>query len=111
MALFYRRPATGRAIDRGGARLRWRDSRLRDLVPRRLDRPPGRWLGSTMWGTDSPRVLERVEGRLGELVLRADGTDFEVISNGVFLMDTHHPWSRPCRPSALRKDSATGVQA
>jgi len=43
-----------------------------------------------MWGTDSPRVLERVEGRLGELVLRADGTDFEVISNGVFLMDTRN---------------------
>lgn len=37
---------------------------------------------------DSPRVLERVAGRLGELVLRGDGRDFEVISNGVFLMDT-----------------------
>jgi len=43
-----------------------------------------------MWSTDSPRVLERVEGRLGELVLRTDGTDFEVISNGVFLMDTRN---------------------
>jgi spermidine synthase len=41
-----------------------------------------------MWEADSPRVLERVAGRLGELVLRGDGTDFEVISNGVFLMDT-----------------------
>jgi spermidine synthase len=37
---------------------------------------------------DRPRVLERVEGRLGELVLRSDRGDFEVISNGVFLMDT-----------------------
>jgi spermidine synthase len=36
----------------------------------------------------SPRVLERVDGRLGELVLRGDGRDFEVISNGTFLMDT-----------------------
>jgi spermidine synthase len=37
---------------------------------------------------DSPRVLERVAGRLGELVLRGHGRDFEIISNGVFLMDT-----------------------
>lgn len=37
---------------------------------------------------EGPRVLERVAGRLGELVLRGDGTDFELISNGVFLMDT-----------------------
>ena len=41
-----------------------------------------------MWEPDRQRVLERVEGRLGELVLRSDGRDFEVISNGVFLMDT-----------------------
>jgi spermidine synthase len=41
-----------------------------------------------MWEPERPRVLERVEGRLGELVLRGDGRDFEVISNGVFLMDT-----------------------
>jgi spermidine synthase len=39
---------------------------------------------------DSPQVLERVAGRLGELVLRGDGRDFEVISNGVFLMDTRN---------------------
>jgi spermidine synthase len=38
----------------------------------------------------SPRVLERVQGRLGELVLRGDGRDFEIISNGVFLMDTRN---------------------
>lgn len=37
---------------------------------------------------DAPRVLERVNGRLGELVLRGDGRDFEIIGNGVFLMDT-----------------------
>jgi len=41
-----------------------------------------------MGDPDAPRVLERVTGRLGELVLRGDGSDFEVISNGVFLMDT-----------------------
>jgi spermidine synthase len=39
---------------------------------------------------DSPVVLERVAGRRGELVLRRDGADFEVISNGVFLMDTRN---------------------
>lgn len=33
-------------------------------------------------------VLERVVGRCGELVLRTDGEHFEVIANGVFLMDT-----------------------
>ncbi|HZD38268.1 MAG TPA: hypothetical protein VE664_06480 [Actinomycetes bacterium] len=38
----------------------------------------------------SPKILERVSGRLGELVLRGDGADFEVISNGVFLMDTRN---------------------
>jgi hypothetical protein len=69
-------------------------------------------LGSTMVGEASrAEVLERVQGRLGELVLRGDGPDFEVISNGVFLMDTSHPRSRPWTGSALRKGSATGVQA
>ena len=34
------------------------------------------------------RVLERAATRRGELVLRRSGTEFEIISNGVFLMDT-----------------------
>jgi hypothetical protein len=33
-------------------------------------------------------VVERVTTPRGELVLRRDGEHFEVISNGVFLMDT-----------------------
>jgi len=33
-------------------------------------------------------VVERVTTPRGELVLRQDGEHFEVISNGVFLMDT-----------------------
>lgn len=37
---------------------------------------------------EPPRVLERVETARGELVLRGDGEHLEVISNGVFLMDT-----------------------
>lgn len=35
-------------------------------------------------------VLERVRGVCGELVLRKVDTDFEVIANGVFLMDTRN---------------------
>jgi spermidine synthase len=38
--------------------------------------------------TDEPRVLERVTTPRGELMLRQVGDDLEVISNGVFLMDT-----------------------
>jgi spermidine synthase len=35
-------------------------------------------------------VLDRVEGLSGELVLRRSGEDFEVIANGMFLMDTRN---------------------
>ena len=38
--------------------------------------------------TDAPEVLERVSTARGELVLRRREGDLEVISNGVFLMDT-----------------------
>ena len=38
----------------------------------------------------STTVLDRVDGRCGELVLRSDGVHFEVIANGVFLMDTRN---------------------
>jgi len=37
---------------------------------------------------EAARVVERVSTAHGELVLRQAGTDFEIISNGVFLMDT-----------------------
>jgi spermidine synthase len=36
----------------------------------------------------TPQVVARIETARGELVLRKDGEHFEVISNGVFLMDT-----------------------
>src|SRR5262249_48639561 len=39
-------------------------------------------------GDGGPQVLERVVTRRGELVLRRAGAEFEIISNGVFLMDT-----------------------
>jgi spermidine synthase len=37
-----------------------------------------------------PWIVERVAGRQGELVLRAAGNDYEIITNGVFLMDTRN---------------------
>jgi spermidine synthase len=39
-------------------------------------------------GNGGPQVLERAVTRRGELVLRKSGAEFEIISNGVFLMDT-----------------------
>ena len=39
-------------------------------------------------GDGGPQVLERAVTRRGELVLRKSGAEFEIISNGVFLMDT-----------------------
>lgn len=36
------------------------------------------------------QVLERVAGECGELVLRREGHDLEVIANGMFLMDTRN---------------------
>jgi spermidine synthase len=38
----------------------------------------------------TPVVLERTAGHCGELVLRRAGEHFEVIANGVFLMDTRN---------------------
>ncbi|TDC74273.1 spermidine synthase [Actinomadura sp. 7K507] len=38
--------------------------------------------------TGDPVVVERAAGVGGELVLRRAGADYEIISNGVFLMDT-----------------------
>lgn len=37
-----------------------------------------------------PVVVERAAGAGGELVLRRDGAHYEIISNGVFLMDTRN---------------------
>ncbi len=36
------------------------------------------------------RIVERAPGRQGELALRTDGPHYEVISNGLFLMDTRN---------------------
>jgi spermidine synthase len=40
--------------------------------------------------SEEPVVLDRVAGVCGELVLRQAGADFEIIANGVFLMDTRN---------------------
>jgi spermidine synthase len=57
------------------------------------------------------KVYERETGEHGELVLRGDGRHFEIISNGVFLMDTRAgeserllvdaPLQRLARPSTI----------
>jgi hypothetical protein len=41
-------------------------------------------------GRAGPVVVERAAGVGGELVLRRAGADYEIISNGVFLMDTRN---------------------
>ncbi len=43
-----------------------------------------------MSDTNTPRIVERAQGRQGELALRAVGGHYEIISNGVFLMDTRN---------------------
>ncbi|MFI0450052.1 spermidine synthase [Actinomadura sp. 6N118] len=40
--------------------------------------------------TGEPATIERAHGRSGELVLRRAGAHYEIISNGVFLMDTRN---------------------
>lgn len=42
---------------------------------------------------DDAQVIERVDGRCGELVLSRRDGHFEVVANGVFLMDTRGGWS------------------
>ena len=53
-----------------------------------------------------PRVLERRKTPRGELVLRQAGSHFEVISNGVFLMDSRETGSE----RALAEQALAGVR-
>lgn len=53
-------------------------------------------------------VLERVDGECGELVLRRDGTDLEVIAGGMFLMDTRNGESERLMVTAAA-DSVPGA--
>src|SRR5512139_118010 len=45
-------------------------------------------MGDDPYAVAAPVVIDRADGVNGELVLRAAGPHFEIISNGVFLMDT-----------------------
>lgn len=47
-------------------------------------------MGAVSGRTGEPVVVERAAGVGGELVLRRAGADYEIISNGVFLMDTRN---------------------
>ncbi|MBO2460859.1 spermidine synthase [Actinomadura violacea] len=65
-------------------------------------------------GRAEPVVVERAEGVGGELVLRRAGADYEIISNGVFLMDTRNGESerllvRAAVDAVLRGDGAGGA--
>jgi spermidine synthase len=59
---------------------------------------------------ETAHVLDRADGRTGgELVLRRAGADFEIISNGVFLMDTRAGESeRLLVRTALERAGGTG---
>jgi spermidine synthase len=43
-----------------------------------------------MTDDETPTIVERETGRQGELALRAAGEHYEIIANGVFLMDTRN---------------------
>ena len=58
---------------------------------------------------EPPVVVERVAGRHGELVLRRDGADYEVISNGVFLMDSRDGSSERLLVRAVLDPQRPGV--
>jgi spermidine synthase len=47
-------------------------------------------MGTAADAREEPVVVERAAGLGGELVLRRAGGDYEIISNGVFLMDTRN---------------------
>ncbi|URN03944.1 spermidine synthase [Actinomadura madurae] len=50
----------------------------------------GRGAGRGAGTAGEPVVVERAAGAGGELALRRDGAHYEIISNGVFLMDTRN---------------------
>jgi len=55
------------------------------------------------WLNEEVEVIERINGRAGELQLQRRGDEFEVIYNGVFLMATYNGLSEKAAVSdALR---------
>jgi spermidine synthase len=62
-----------------------------------------------MTDTTTPTIIERTAGRLGELALRAVGDHYEVISNGVFLMDTRNGESERLLVRLALRDAPRGA--
>jgi spermidine synthase len=58
--------------------------------------------------SEEPQVLDRVAGVCGELALRRAGPDFEIIANGVFLMDTRGGASERLMVTAVADRMRTG---
>jgi len=59
---------------------------------------------------NAPTVVERAAGRLGELALRSTGDHYEVISNGVFLMDTRNGESERLLARLALRDAPPGAR-
>jgi len=57
---------------------------------------------------EEPEVLDRRTGVCGELVLRRVGADFEIIANGVFLMDTRNGESERLMVDAVAERMPAG---
>lgn len=57
---------------------------------------------------EEPEVLDRLTGVCGELVLRRVGADFEIIANGVFLMDTRNGESERLMVDAVAERMPAG---
>jgi spermidine synthase len=57
---------------------------------------------------EEPEVLDRLAGVCGELALRRVGADFEIIANGVFLMDTRNGESERLMVAAVAERMPAG---
>jgi len=57
---------------------------------------------------EEPEVLDRLTGVCGELVLRRVSADFEIIANGVFLMDTRNGESERLMVDAVAERMTAG---
>jgi spermidine synthase len=58
--------------------------------------------------SEEPEVLDRLSGVCGELALRRVGAEFEIIANGVFLMDTRNGASERLMVAAVAERMPAG---
>jgi spermidine synthase len=63
-----------------------------------------------MRDTNTSKLVERAPGRQGELVLRAVEDHYEIISNGVFLMDTRNGGSERLLVRLALRDQPGGLR-